>query len=93
MSFKGKEGWRLREQYLMMTDFAPFVFTAYLVLWRWKDTRQWRLHPVLGLPEVENGLKFERLINGILVNETRRGWPDWLPVVLERIRNGISPSG
>ncbi len=85
MSFKGKEGWRLREQYLMMLDFAPFVPTYYLVLWSWKDTRQWRLHPVLGLPEMDNGLRFKRLMNGILVNEARDGWPDWLGVVLEHI--------
>ena len=87
MSFSGKKGWQLREQYLMMMDFAPFVPTYYLVLWRWKDTRQWRLHPVLGVlgvPEVDNGLRFERLMNGILVRETRQGWPDWLPVILDR---------
>ena len=80
-SFYGKKGWQRQQQWMLMLDFAPFVPTFYLVLWRYKDNRDWRLHSPLFVPVVDTGLLFKRL-DGVAVSEAGDGWPDWLKVVL-----------
>lgn len=79
MSFAGKEGLKLRQQYEMMCDFARFTPTVYLVLWRWQGRRDWRIYPVLSIPQTDNGLLFERE-RGQTVAEGD-GWPEWLEAV------------
>ncbi len=90
MSFDGKKGLQLRQQYLMMLDYADFVPTVYLVLWRWGkypyESREWRIYSVKSVPLTENGLQFKRQ-EGSLVMETTEGWPDWLGIMTESKRD------
>jgi hypothetical protein len=79
-SFDGKAGMQRRTQYLMMVTFASFIPTVYLVLWRFRDGQEWRIYPVLDVPQIRNGLFFVREA-GWLVEETRDGWPDWLGII------------
>lgn len=67
-------------QYDAMLDYTRQGSVGYyLVLWRWQDTEEWRLHPV-PVPNSESkttrGLRFVRS-SGFLVGSDD-GWPDFL---------------
>jgi len=77
---------RRLHQYRQMCETAQAGgMAAYLVLWKWDTSSEWRLHPVQSLKTQASGnLLFERY-EGIPVNDSQ-GWPDWLSALISSER-------